>query len=165
MDAGRQSGWQRGKISALNYCFTRAVRGFQHLEDGRCFLLSLHVSDPKGSKHGKKGKESSFNVSLTSIFSPNGASVRLALMNASGLVAWSVCGGSWTWTAIGSSEIDAHIRISTYNKSRRDYKTRVLVWGAILQVISRPLRCLAPQSRVGFSGARLSLKVSEFTPQ
>ena len=70
MDAGRQSGWQRGKISALNYCFTRAVRGFQHLEDGRCFLLSLHVSDPKGEVEGK----SSFNLSLTSIFSPNGAS-------------------------------------------------------------------------------------------
>ena len=128
MDAGRQSGWQRGKISALNYCFTRAVRGFQHLEDGRCFLLSLHVSDPKGSKRGKKGKESSFNVSLTSIFSPNGASVRLALMNASGLVAWSVRLLRRQLDmdlAIGSSEIDAHIRISTYNKSRRDYKTRV----------------------------------------
>ena len=79
MDAGRQSGWQRGKISALNYCLTRAVRGFQHLEDDVCcFLLSLHVSDPKGSKRGKKGKESSFNVSLTSIFSPNGASASAA---------------------------------------------------------------------------------------
>ena len=94
MDAGRQSGWQRGKISALNYCFTRAVRGFQHLEDGRCFLLSLHVSDPKGEVRRRE----EFLQPLVDLDFFAKWGVRLALMNASGLAAWSVYyGSSWTW--------------------------------------------------------------------
>ena len=47
------SGWQRGKISALNYCFTRAVRGFQHLEDGRSFLL-LYMSLTRKEASGRE---------------------------------------------------------------------------------------------------------------
>ena len=82
---------------------------------------SLHVSDPKGSKR-ERGTESSF--SLTSIFSPNGPSRINECVGIGGLVCPSAPAAGHGRRS-GRSEIDAHIRISTYNKSRRDYKTRV----------------------------------------
>ena len=124
------------------------MRGFQHLDrslrdghlgNGAFFFLRFSLFLPTGVE--PRERDELFYRLVDLDFSAKWGVLAL-LMNAYHSVAAAAGHGDRV-------ETDAHIRISTYNnKSRRDYKTRVLGPICASHRSARPL-CLATQSRVG----------------